>query len=490
MSFWDYLVLVLYAAAMLAVGRYYSTRTQSTDDYLLGGRNMSPLMIGLSLFATLTSTLSYLAMPGEMIQHGPMMFAQTLALPFAAIVVGWALIPFIMRLPVTSGYELLEAKLGLVGRLLGSGMFLMLRAVWMASILYATSNAFVVPLFDLDPKWTPYIAATMGILTVIYTAEGGLRAVVVTDAMQSIIMFAGAIASVAVIQWKLGGFDAWWPGAWHDHWEIPRFWPHADARVTFVTAFINMFVWQVCTAGSDQMAMQRYLAMRDASTARRSVFVHVMAETFIIALMALVGLAVLAYFRVHPELLSSGMSLTQETDKMFPRFIMIGLPAGLTGLVAAAVLSAAMSSLSSGMNSITAVVTTDFIGRFRRAPLDQAAQVKLARLISLAVGVTAIALSLLVSQIPGNLMELCIKVVNLLTSPIFVLFFLAMFVPWAKPTGAVAATAASVSTAVAIAFYEVFDIRFMWAGLGSLLAGIVVGTLVSLSPAPSDRAPQ
>jgi SSS family solute:Na+ symporter len=489
MSFWDYLVLVVYAVAMLAVGRYYATRTQSSDDYLLGGRNMSPLMIGLSLFATLTSTLSYLAMPGEMIKHGPMMFAQSLALPFAAIVVGWALIPFIVRLPVTSGYELLEAKLGLVGRLLGSGMFLMLRAVWVASILYATSAAFVVPLFDLDPKWTLYLAAAMGVLTVIYTAEGGLRAVVVTDAMQSIIMFAGAIASVAVIQWKLGSFDAWWPEAWHGHWEVPRFWPHPDARVTFVTAFLNMFVWQVCTAGSDQMAMQRYLATRDASAARRSVFVHVIAETFIIALMALVGLAVLAYFRAHPELLSPGMSLTQDTDKMFPRFIMIGLPAGLTGLVAAAVLSAAMSSLSSGMNSITAVVTTDFIGRFRHTPLDQAAQVKLARLISLAVGATAIGLSMLVSQVPGNLMELCIKVVNLLTSPIFVLFFLAMFVPWAKPGGAVAATVASVSTAVAIAFYEVFGIRFMWAGVGSLLAGIAVGTLVSLLPWPPRERP-
>ena len=490
MSAWDYLVLALYAAAMLAVGRYYATRTQSTDDYLLGGRNMSPVMIGLSLFATLTSTLSYLAMPGEMIKHGPMMFAQSAALPFAAIVVGWALIPFIVRLPVTSGYELLEAKLGLVGRLLGSGMFLMLRAVWMASILYATSNAFIVPLFELDPKWTPYLAAAMGILTVIYTAEGGLRAVVVTDAMQSIIMFAETIASVEVIQWKLGGFDAWWPEAWHAHWETPRFWPHVDARVTFVTAFANMFVWQVCTAGSDQMAMQRYLATRDAATARRSVFVHVIAETFIIALMALVGLAVLAYFREHPELLASGTSLTEQTDKLFPRFIMIGLPAGLTGLVAAAVLSAAMSSLSSGMNSITAVVTTDFIGRFRREPLGQAAQVKLARIISLAVGATAIALSLLVSQVPGNLMELCIKVVNLLTSPIFVLFFLAMFVPWAKPAGAVAATVASVSTAVAIAFYEVLGIRFMWAGLGSLVAGIVVGTLVSLLPMPLGDRPR
>ncbi|MGD9644525.1 MAG: hypothetical protein AB7U73_02365 [Pirellulales bacterium] len=489
MTVWDYLVLGAYAVTMLAVGRYYATRTRSADDYLLGGRNMSPLWIGLSLFATLTSTLSYLAMPGEMIRHGPMLFAQVIALPFAAIIVGWALIPFLMRLPVTSGYELLEAKLGLVGRLLGSSMFLALRAVWMASILYATSFAFVVPLIEVDAKWTPLIAAIMGLLTVIYTAQGGLRAVVATDAMQSIIMFIGAIASIVVVQRALGGFDAWWPAAWHDHWQEPRFWPHVDARVTFVTAFVNMFVWQVCTAGSDQMAMQRYLATRDAPAARQSVFVHVLTETLIISLLALVGLAVLAFFRARPELLASGTSPTERADTLFPRFIMVGLPAGLTGLVAAAVLSAAMSSLSSGTNSITAVITSDFIGRFRRKPLDQAAQVRLARWISLGVGVAAVLLSVIVGQVPGNLMDKCIKLVNLLSAPIFVLFFLAMFVPWAKPAGAVAATVASVSLAVAINFYGLFGLGMMWAGLGSLIVGIGAGALVSLLPWPEAARP-
>ena len=89
----DLAVIALYALAMLAIGRYYKLRVQTGDDYLLGGRTMSPLMIGLSLFATLTSTLSYLAFPGEMIQNGPMMFAQLTAYPFVMLIVGWVLIP-------------------------------------------------------------------------------------------------------------------------------------------------------------------------------------------------------------------------------------------------------------------------------------------------------------------------------------------------------------------------------------------------------------
>src|ERR1044071_6379825 len=103
----DYAVIALYALGLLAIGRYYARRVRTADDYLLGGRAMSPLMIGLSLFATLTSTLSYLALPGEMVKNGPIVFSEMLSLPFVYLIVGWALIPRIMRQRVTSGYELL-----------------------------------------------------------------------------------------------------------------------------------------------------------------------------------------------------------------------------------------------------------------------------------------------------------------------------------------------------------------------------------------------
>ena len=166
----DVAVIVLYAVAMLAIGRYYKNRIKSSDDYLLGGRTMSPLMIGLSLFATLTSTLSYLAFPGEMIKNGPMMLAQLTAFPIVAVIVGWMLIPRIMQQQdVTSGYELLEKRLGLSGRMLGATMFMALRVVWMAAILYATSNKVLVPLLGIDPFWAPFISCAMGIITLIYS---------------------------------------------------------------------------------------------------------------------------------------------------------------------------------------------------------------------------------------------------------------------------------------------------------------------------------
>jgi len=476
----DLAVIVLYALAMLAVGRYYKNRVKSSDDYLLGGRTMSPLMIGISLFATLTSTLTYLAFPGEMIKNGPMMLAQLVAFPIVAVIVGWWLIPRIMQQEVTSGYELLEKRLGPSGRMLGASMFMALRIVWMSAILYATSNKVLVPLLGLDPFWAPFISLAMGVITLIYSAEGGMRAVVLTDAMQSLIMLVGAVVIIVVVTLNLGSVGAWWPTVWVTHWQEPVFWFRADVRVTFMGAFLNMAVWMICTCGSDQMAMQRYLSTRDAKSARRSLIVHLLTEVLMIGLLAIVGIAVLGYYMAHPEEIKSGATLISQADELLPRFVLTVLPAGLAGLVIAAMLSAAMSSLSSGMNSASAVITSDFLNQRQRRLYSHEQNVRLARFVSIIVGIVAVLLSMFVGQLASNLLELCIKVVNLLTAPLFVLFFLALFVPWAKPRGGIAATLASITVAVGIAFFKWGGLEFLWTAPLSFVVGAVVGMLFSL----------
>src|SRR5690606_5921641 len=123
-------------------------------------------------------------------------------------------------------------RLGRLGRLLGSGMFIALRMVWMASILYATASVVIVPIFKLDPSWTPWICGVIGAFTVMYTTEGGFRAVIMTDAIQSIIMVGGALFSLVLITWAIGSFE-WVPTQWYSHWDPPEFWHREGARVTF-----------------------------------------------------------------------------------------------------------------------------------------------------------------------------------------------------------------------------------------------------------------
>jgi SSS family solute:Na+ symporter len=476
----DWFVIAAYGAGMLGVGLYYSRRTKTREDYLLGGRRMRPLEVGISLFAALLSTLSYLAWPGEMVRNGPMMFSALLAYPLIALVVGWLMIPFIMRLRVTSAYEILELRLGMAGRLAGSLMFLTLRLLWMAVIVYAAGTTVLVPVLGLTPDWAPWVCAVLGLLTVAYTTLGGLRAVVLTDVIQSAILCGSALATVAVISYALGGPTAWWPDHWLTHWAPPVYGYDPNARVTLFGAMLAMFTWYVCTSGSDQIAIQRYLATRDVRAARTVLVVSLASDALVTLILGVVGLGLLAYYNQHPQLLPSGSGALQNADNLFVQFIVAGLPRGVSGLVVAGLLAAAMSGLSAGVNSTSSVITVDLlervVGRRDRSTFT-------ARVVSILVGVVVVAMSLLVHHVQGNLLEKCYKVVNLFTAPLFGLFFLAMFVPWANGGGALIGVACGVGVAVGINYWPELTghtgISFLWAMPLSLAVEVIVGAVAS-----------
>lgn len=498
----DLAVIGVYALGMLSVGWYFARRTRTQEDYLLGGRKMRPLTLGVSLFASLISTISYLAWPGEVIKNGPMYASALLAYPLIAIVVGWGIIPFIMRLKVTSAYEILEVRLGPAVRTLGSLFFLALRLMWMSVIVYATTTKVIVPLLGLDPSVTPAVCAALVLVTVLYTAMGGLRAVVVTDVIQSAILFTAAVVALVTVTVSLGGIGAWWPTRWPEYWPEPVYGYDPSARITLFGAVLATFTWFLCTSASDQIAVQRYLATRDAPAARIVLFTSLAADALVALVLASVGLGLLAYFQTYPSLLPPGQTALTDADKLFPHFIMIGLPTGLSGLVVAGLLACAMSALAAGINSTCSVITVDFLERFRRrAPAGSDAsgpaetdRVRSLRYVSILVGATVVALSLLVNLIHGNLLDLCYKVVNLLTAPLAGLFFLAMFVPWAKGFGALAGAACGVTTVVAITYWTEITgepgISFLWAMPLSLVVEVGVGAIVSLIPDGRGSAPK
>ena len=135
-----WLIIALYGAGMISVGYYYMRRNKSPDDYLLGGRTMKSGIVGISLFATLMSTITYLAIPGEVIKHGPLFFGYVFAMPFVYYTVGRLIIPYIMRLKVTSAYEILEKRFNGSIRTLSSLIFIIIRLLWMSVIIYATTD--------------------------------------------------------------------------------------------------------------------------------------------------------------------------------------------------------------------------------------------------------------------------------------------------------------------------------------------------------------
>lgn len=447
----DWIIIVAYACGTIGLGWYYSRKQQSTQEYFVGSGSMNPLLVGVSLFATLLSTISYLSMPGESLGKGPVNMMAMFALPAVFAIVGFGLLPIYMKQRVTSAYELLEEKLGLSVRLLGASMFVILRLVWMSLLIYLTAKALTIML-GVGEEQIPWIALATGSVAVIYTSLGGLRAVIITDLIQTVLLYGGAVLVLGMITYDLGGIS-WFPTEWNPSWDTqPVYSTDLSTRVTVIGTLLNYLVWYVCTSGGDQTSVQRFMATKDATAARWALATQLGVSVIVALTLGCVGFALLGYFSAHPELLPNDISLKDNADKVFPHFIAFHLPPGISGLVVAAMFAAAMSSIDSGVNSITAVVMTDGLDRFGLKPKSERQHVWMARCLAFGIGAFVVLVSTQMGAVPGNITAMTTKTANLLTTPIFGLFFFALFVPFASPNGVWIGTLCGTLVAAAIAF--------------------------------------
>ena len=478
----DWVLIGLYALTTILLGWYFGRRRQSRQEYFVGSGQMNPLLIGVSLFATLLSTISYLSIPGEAAGKGPINMTAMLALPLVYLTVGYLLLPVYMRQKVTSAYELLEDRLGLGIRLLGASMFLLLRLVWMSLLIYVAAKAVTVMLgidywilhYGAADQWitgvsqkidwiiqfhegeiwiscVPVIVLFTGFVALIYTTLGGLRAVVITDFMQTALLFGGALLVIVHVTLDRGGLQ-WFPTTWEANWDTqPLFSWDPRVRITMVGTIVNAFVWYVATAGGDQTSVQRFMATRDARSARLALGSQMCVNVLVGVTLYIVGFALLGFFRDHPEHLA-GLDLKHDADDLFSRFIANHLGPGVSGLVVAAMFAAAMSSIDSGVNSITAVVSTDFLGRFGWQPRSERGQTRLSQGLAFGIGVTVVVGSAFMKFIEGNITEVTNKTVNLLTTPIFALFCFALFIRFSRPLGVLVGWICGTSVAAFIAF--------------------------------------
>lgn len=517
----DWAIIVLYGVSTIVLGWWYGRQQKDTAEYFIGSGNMNPVLIGVSLFATLLSTISYLSMPGEMLGKGPVSLLSIVALPLVFLVVAYWILPVYMKQHVTSAYELLEAKLGIEIRLLGAAMFVLLRLVWMSLLVYLTAKALAL-MIGASEDQIPLIALITGMIAVIYTSLGGLRAVVITDLLQTILLFGGALLVLGIVTYQLGGVG-WFPDRWQANWDTQPLLPidpetgafDVKMRVTVLGSIINVLIWYVATAAGDQTSVQRFMATTDATAARKAFATQMCVSVVVAITLGLVGLALLGYFTQFPEMLPEGKNLKDHADEMFPLFISHQLPIGISGLVVSAMFAAAMSSFDSGVNSITAVVMTDFLDRFGRTPKTDKGHVLAAKGLAFAIGGVVVVGSTLMEHVPGNISAVTAKTSNLLTTPIFCLFVFALFIPFARPVGVFIGAICGTATAAAIAFSgpivvwlshrgidpatfnttitrtvdevtgvvtetAVDPVSFQWIGLTSVVVNLGVGCLVSL----------
>ncbi|MBP89776.1 MAG: sodium-coupled permease [Planctomycetaceae bacterium] len=467
---------------MLALGVYYSYRQKNSDEYFVGDRAMNPFLIGVSIFVTVFSTISFLSTPGEVINHGPIVLTGSLTIPIVYYIVGYLMVPVYMRYKVTSAYELLETRLGVKARLLGASLFLLLRLTWMATLIYFACVA-MLTMLGWDEKWLPLVTFAAGSIAIGYSSVGGLRAVVITDLIQFLLLFGGAALAVATVTYRQGGFD-WFPTTWNPSWDTQPIIGSPTVRVTVFGTLAHGIVWWVCTAGSDQTAIQRFMATGDARAARRAFLFNSIAGLGVSAVLAFVGFSMLAYFQADSDRLL-GLTIADDADKLFPLFISHHLPIGLSGLVVSGMFAAAMSSIDSGINSITAVVMTDFVERFRRDKLSEKTRARSSKLMALSIGMLVVVASSFMQYVPGNFLEISSRTQGLFVTPLFALFLLGLFDKRTTEFGAISGAVVGLEAAIAIAYWEPLtgfpEISFQWILPGSLMAAVIAGSLISLA---------
>jgi SSS family solute:Na+ symporter len=449
----DYLVVLAYMVGLIGVGVYLSRRQQSGEQFFVGDRQMPWFLVGVSMLATLMSTLTYLGLPGELIKNGVAIATALAATPFAFLVIGYIWVPFYMSLGLTSAYEYLDKRFGFPTRMLGVGLYLYMRFVWIGAILYTMSFAVAEMTRESGPAvlemlsggqvvlgdhqgWFFFVLISTGIISTIYTALGGIKGLIWIDFMHFSVLLTGAIVTLLVIFGRTGTQPlTWWHDATQQAHELPPLasWDLSLPRTVLWTV-LSGFFWHTCTHASDQVALQLYFTTRSARDARRSAAVNYILDASMLVLLALVGMALLSFYLRVPSELPPGVPDPRNAgfaDRMFPYFIAHSLPAGLAGLVVAGVFAVAQSSVDSGINSTATVISVDLVRKLRRTPLGGRAELRLARGLTLGLGalVTLIAAGISLTIGESNIIDLQLRSFNCVLGPLGAIFMAGILLP-------------------------------------------------------------
>ena len=464
----DFIAVGGYLLVTVGIVWWSSRKQEDTEDFFLGGRRMPWMAVGLSMMATLLSTITYLGSPGEMIKNGIGWFSGYIAIPAAMVVVLLVWIPFFMRLRLTSAYEYLEQRFDGRVRLLAGVLFLLLRLGWIAMVVYTASMAMVamagkhidwllatVGLADaVQPLYA--VISVVGVAATVYTCLGGMRAVIWTDVLQAFMLFGGVFLILFYVMWATGtGPVEWWNRAREaSDTHVTPIWFSFDptVRVTLFTSMLQIFFWTICTHSADQVVLQRYFTTPSLAAARRTYLTNTISSVSIGVLLSLSGLALLYFYLEHPTYLPDGMTPQTSADKVMPYFYAHQLGYGMGGLILVSFLCDAMQTLVSGVNSISAIATKDVFERLRSAGGKGLSELGLARALTLGVGLLATMLALVVArssqQSELNIVDMMARTFNMFLGPLASLFLIGMFLPRARGTTALLAGLGAVAVSI------------------------------------------
>lgn len=380
LSLLDIIVIGLYFLVLSWMGYFFSKRQKDTNDYFKGGGRIPWWAAGLSIFGTALSAITFMAIPAKTFATDWSYFTLNMTIFLVAPVIIFLFIPFYRKLNVTTAYEFLENRFNLTIRLIGSLSFIIYQIGRMGVVLFLPSIALnVVTGIDIF-----LCIALMGIVALVYTMLGGIEAVIWTDVMQVIVLLGGAILSLVLITLKIdGGFSGIVDIASNNHkFNVFDLTLSFKQPTVWVMLLGGIFA-NITTYGTDQTMVQRYLTTKSQKEANRSVWTNAILTIPATLIFFFVGTALFAFYKTLPAELNPTF---QNNDAIFPWYIASQLPAGISGLLIAGIFAAAMSSLSSSMNSAATAYSTDI--HFRFGWSKKTNPLKLARIATFVVGIS------------------------------------------------------------------------------------------------------
>ncbi|XP_006835264.1 PREDICTED: sodium-dependent multivitamin transporter [Chrysochloris asiatica] len=462
-SFVDYVVFVLLLVLSLAIGLYHACRgwgQHTIGQLLLADRKMGCFPVALSLLATFQSAVALLGVPSEIYRFGTQYWFLGCSYFLGLLIPAHIFIPVFYRLHLTSAYEYLELRFNKAVRVCGTLTFIFQMVIYMGVVLYAPSLALnAVTGFDL---WLSVL--TLGLVCAVYTALGGLKAVIWTDVFQTLVMFLGQLAVIIVGAAKVGGLARVWEVAsQHGYISGIELDPDPFVRHTFWTLAFGGVFMMLSLYGVNQAQVQRYLSARTEKAAVLSCYAVFPCQQVALCMGCLIGLVMFVYYKENPM---SSQQIQAAPDQFVLYFVMDllkDLP-GLPGLFVACLFSGSLSTISSAFNSLATVTMEDLIRPWFPG-FSEVQATRLSKIIAFGYGLLCLGMAYVSSQM-GPVLQAAISIFGMVGGPLLGLFCLGMFFPCANPAGAIVGLLSGL-------------IMAFWIGIGSLVTNISSGVASS-----------
>ena len=390
----DYGAMVVYLIAVVIMGFYFSKSEKTSADFLLGGRQIPFLAVGISCMMSMLSTYSLVMVPGEIFNNGLSMWVLNLSIPILQIPAFLIFIRFYFKLNSFTPFEYLEYRYDKHVRLLVAVLYSYSRAIYLAMVLFATSKV-----FEGGAGWPAWVTIlVVGTIGILYTAMGGMKAVVWTDVLQFVVLVGGLIIAIVVLCYKIdGGFFGaitytFSNGHGVDRFAEPNFYLcNPYVRLSFWLILIGKIMSPLTQASSDQIMIQRLLSTSSYKNAFKAQLTSTCLNIPFTLVLWFLGFAIFTYYGQNPD------PRVTAGDTAFFMFVSTKLPPPVPGLIMAAMLAAVMSTLDSGINSLSAIWLKEYHEKYINRNMSDREQVKISRISTVLFGVAAVGIGLIVA---------------------------------------------------------------------------------------------